>query len=668
MADNEQLIKINLDSKEFIHSAQEAKKVLGELGDVENISGLLAGFETLGLALGVVGAAFLAVKSSFDLAFDAEKIQKLNDQFELLSKNANVSYIELKEGMEKAANGMISTTELLQMANKAIVELGVNADKIPALMEVARKASSVMGTDMTESFDRITRAVATGNVTMLKRMGLVVDNTKSQVDYANAHHKMVDDLTAEEQKIAALNAVLNLNSTSLKGVKTDVDNLTNTWKQMKVAASEIGESFALIANKYINPVLKPAVTWLKDAFHALNTVMKKDVGEGATLAGNNLEYFSAKVGVARQTVLELQDKLSKVKDPYVKAGMEEDLIAARAHYTEMLKAASKYQADLKKDKEKQEESIEKPEAGTSGAGAAQLKMNEEILKIKAARIKEEISMDESYDQMQTHRGEQLVNMHDQVYTKIAEIQANAAGKDELTQRMAALQKEELLFKYAEDVKKVTEEMKNDQLNAANNAAKASAMTTDGIGKGFKAAALSASKDLGNMAVLGQQAFNALNKNGKSAFIALGDGSKSAGDAMKMFLLGSIADVAEAQGEFLLASGIGTFDPIQIAEGGALLSLSGLLRSLAGGGSSGGIGAGSGGGASGASSGGGATPSTATDLQATQAQQANQRNVTIAVSGNYFETEQTKRTLMEMIRQETDATSFSYVQINQGGAS
>jgi len=103
----------------------------------------------------------------------------------------------------------------------------------------------------------------------------------------------------------------------------------------------------------------------------------------------------------------------------------------------------------------------------------------------------------------------------------------------------------------------------------------------------------------------------------------------------------------------------------------LLALSGLLRSAAGGASSS-LGASTGGGGGGGGGGGAtasteATPATATDLQNTAAAQGPQKNVTIQVQGNYFETEQTKRTLMEMIRQETDATSFSYVQIPQGGA-
>ena len=44
-----------------------------------------------------------------------------------------------------------------------------------------------------------------------------------------------------------------------------------------------------------------------------------------------------------------------------------------------------------------------------------------------------------------------------------------------------------------------------------------------------------------------------------------------------------------------------------------------------------------------------------------------KNVTLQVMGSYFETEQTKTRLLEMIRENTDATDFKYQQIGVGGS-
>jgi hypothetical protein len=138
-------------------------------------------------------------------------------------------------------------------------------------------------------------------------------------------------------------------------------------------------------------------------------------------------------------------------------------------------------------------------------------------------------------------------------------------------------------------------------------------------------------------------------------------------AMKAAFLGVIADKAEAEGSALILEGAGMW-PIggyKIAAGGALVALSSLIRAAAGGGG-GGIGASS---SAGGGGGGGETrpPVTETqtrpDIQA--AQQAKGKSVTIAIAGNYFETEQTRRALLGMVRQETDATAFTYQQIPQG---
>jgi hypothetical protein len=42
-----------------------------------------------------------------------------------------------------------------------------------------------------------------------------------------------------------------------------------------------------------------------------------------------------------------------------------------------------------------------------------------------------------------------------------------------------------------------------------------------------------------------------------------------------------------------------------------------------------------------------------------------RNVVVNIHGNYLETPESRRYLLEMIRQESDATGFTYNQIGYG---
>ena len=667
MADEKQTFYIDLDAKEFISSAQEAKKVLGELGEVENISGLLGGFAKMGAALGLVGASLYALKEAFDLTLEAEKIDRINSQFDTLSKNAGIVGSELKEALEKGAKGLIDDTDLLEIANKGMIELGKNSMIMGQTLEIAMKISKVTGQEATSVFEGLNLAVASGNVRMLRQYGIIVDNEKALRAYAKTHGQYVSDLSEEQKKLAIGEAALRKAQDAYKGVSVETANLTTASKMLSVQWTEVKEAFSIAVEKVFRPVFIPVVNAMTVAVHSFGNGLKQVFGSDAQKATIGIETLNEKI---RQTDEEISsakkhegfwNKLISDEDLKKKVDNLEDYKSQLVSKMEELKAKSE---EINKSSGPSG-AVEVDRAESELRLSTRIKFEQDLIKLKQSRLSEEISMESDYDAIQEQRTEQIIAMKQSMEARIAEIEQSARKEGVEGTEIVEAQKQEIRNRYALDIQKLGLDMESDQVRAADNAAKQSAKITDGFSKGWKSASLNASKDLGNFAVLGQQAFNALNKNGKSAFIALGDGSKSAGDAMKMFLLGSIADVAEAQGEFLLSSGIGTFNPIQIAEGGALLTLSGLLRSLSGGGSSGGIGAGSGGGGSSASQ---STPETATDLQATQTQQANQKNVTIAVAGNYFETEQTKRTLMEMIRSETDATSFSYVQINQGGAS
>jgi hypothetical protein len=86
----------------------------------------------------------------------------------------------------------------------------------------------------------------------------------------------------------------------------------------------------------------------------------------------------------------------------------------------------------------------------------------------------------------------------------------------------------------------------------------------------------------------------------------------------------------------------------------LIALSGFLRSQGGGSSGGGGGGGS---VSGGGDGGSASLTTDSGQPAVS-EKAQNKAVTIQVMGNYFETEQTKTRLVEMIREASDATDFT----------
>src|SRR5437868_1134280 len=103
---------LNLDDTEF------AKTIISA---GERVTGLVGSLEGVAAMGGVIGVAFLAVKTALDLTKEAEQVKQINQQFEMLSANAGLASKALKDGLVEAANGLVDDTDLLHAANKAII-------------------------------------------------------------------------------------------------------------------------------------------------------------------------------------------------------------------------------------------------------------------------------------------------------------------------------------------------------------------------------------------------------------------------------------------------------------------------------------------------------------------------------------------------------------------
>lgn len=668
MADNTETetLKLDLDNEDFVKKAKHAQGALNEILDTDNLKGMLQGFESLGLALGVVGATVFALKESFDLVLDAEKIQKVNDQFSMLAQNAGVSATTIREDLVKAAGGLADDVDILQAANKAMVMLGNNSEHLGQTMELARKVTNVFGGDLISNFENINQAIATGQTRLLRHMGIVVDATKAQKEYAKSIGVAVQDLTEEEKKQAVLNATLEAGNKQFKGVHENSESLTVSLQKLKVTFNELKDAIALALDKSIGPAMRSAFSSISEKAEYFANVLNSKVATGSKQAEANIKVLQTEIEKLNRQI-EQQEEMKKYSFDSTREYTIASMQRQRAQLEESLKGA--------KDnfKKLHDEAIAAEEKSGAGGGGndekfnarreAQIKFDAESLKIQEQSLAMRAKNDADYEDLKIVRQEQYNNLYAIQQNEFDKLDQERAQQKIATDEEVAMRKRAIAEKTAEQIRKIVDESTNDEITASHNLAKANERTFSGIADGARAASIKASKDLGNFAKLGEQSFTAFNKNAVKAFESIGDGSKSAGDAMKGFMLNSLADIAEAQGQLLLASAL--LNPLNAVEGAALLVLAGVLRGAAGSaGSSSGIGGGGGG--------GGAQPeglqSSASSLSnpAIQTTPATpQKSVTLQVMGSYFETAETKRTLMEMIRQETDATDFKYVQINQG---
>lgn len=665
MADVQSFI-LDLDNADFVAKLQDTLGQVKKLGDAENMKGLIESLETAVVIVGAVGTAFLIAKAALDLTETAEQVAQVNNEFDLLTKNSGIATETLKEGLEKSANGLISNTDLLQSANKAIIELGANANKLPQIMDIARKATAAFGGDLQQNFEGINQAIASGNTRMLKHMGIIVDANQAYKTYAQSIGVTVDVLSQAGKQTAVLNEVLDQGSTKFKGVNSDALQTGNSIKQFWTSLKELYEVIAQIlsASDLFTGFFKGLAGYID--------TLKSDLIVMTTGWGKSQELVNVQIKGTQAHIADLNHQLDQLNnDKWAKLFGGDKVEETKNKLKAQIADAEASITQLEAKKNAAAGGGTGAASGAGGAAANQVDLdkqlaqqatfNKELQALRDQNTKAAVANETTIAQVEQHHAQEILQVEQDKNQKLQAIEAKRREGKITGAQADALKEQQIELSNTDKLAKMNDNLYSRKIKALDNFSVRSKSSAAQFSAGWQQSSLQAQANLSNFATMGKKAFDSLNKNGKSAFIALGEGSQTAGQAMKGFILGSIADMAEAQGEFLLASGIGTFNPIQIAEGGALLALSGLLRGLAGGASSS-MGGSSGGGDS--SGGGGSTTTPSTDNGSTtpNQSQAYQKTVTVAFNGPYYETDQTKQRLTELIRENTDATAFQYNQI------
>jgi hypothetical protein len=228
-------------------TADSLTKSLSKAFKIDGLADLNAGLNIVKSAVDKVGEAF---KKAFDLTLEGENLKKIDKQFEILAQNAGVSANALRDGLTQAAGGLVDNTDLIKAANGALVQLGVNAEKLPQLFEVARKTASVFGGTALERFQDISQAIATGQTRQIKSLGLVVDLDKAQKEYAKSLGSVNLKLTDQQEQFVRLNAVLDAAQKKYGAIQVSNESLSAQSQILKASFSDLGDTIALLFNKF----------------------------------------------------------------------------------------------------------------------------------------------------------------------------------------------------------------------------------------------------------------------------------------------------------------------------------------------------------------------------------------------------------------------------------
>lgn len=694
MADNTSQYTLNLDAEQFTAAANQAASALTGIGEAgEAIGALVDTLEHVGLALGVITVAFLGLEKIIESVFESEKIRQTEQQFNALSKAAGVYSDTLKKGLESASGGWATDTELMQHANKAMSELEVGVEKLPELMDAAKRATAVMGGEFLQNFDAMSQAVASGNTRQLRHLGIIIDQEKAYRDYARSIGVTVDTLSLAGKQQAIMDALLAQTSEKFKNVNGDLIQNTSLAKQFSATWKEISEIVTVVMGKFASPVISAALESMTYRAKQLKTYLQDMFGSGAEKNEAHLTRTKEKVQELYKEVQRLQAEIHKTNDPMQLEGYQRALDRTREKYnqaTAELKKTEEAEKSLAKTREQTSDQstkksladIDKVQKQRAEAAKESAALDRQTAAIERQNTQEEIKEMESVDEATKLYNKQRVQNVQETEAKITQIKAEQAqirakyaeGKLTQAQEVEQLKKTDQQIVQLNKLKdhqmaQDDAELARMQSQALDNYQDHSENVFEGVGRSFENMSKKNQMAMHDWGAFGTMTTDAFATHATGSIAAWGAGTEKATDAVKGMFAGMAGDIAMKYGEVMMLAGIWPPNPAAIAGGAALIALGGYLSSLGGAKTTAGTGSygGGGGGNYGLTGGSASNPSSSTPLPSSAGQQTRNgpSNVHITVQGSIFDTQATQTRIADLVRNAQDSTDFSIQKVGGG---
>ena len=183
--------------------------------------------------IGVLGAAIttisLTMKEAFGFGKQGAIINQINASFQhLIGTEAQAA--EMERRLSEAVRGTMTGEQLRVSIIKMLTGAeGEFADRVkeaaPALFEMAAAANKLNPTlgGTSVILEAMSQSIEMGTTRSLKRLGIIIDQTKAEKIYADSIGITTAELDEEQKKVAILNAALEYHDTLLRQVGGDVE-------------------------------------------------------------------------------------------------------------------------------------------------------------------------------------------------------------------------------------------------------------------------------------------------------------------------------------------------------------------------------------------------------------------------------------------------------------
>lgn len=215
-------------------------------------SSLLESFKQNWIAVtAAIAGAWFAVTQAWNLAGDAAKGLQQRASFSNLAASHGAASSQIISDLKRASAETVATRDLIEKAGTAML-LGIPADKLSRLMEIARASARVTGQSITKSFEDISLGVARQSRLIMDNLGIIIQEEKANKEYAASLGKTAEQLTDAEKRQAFMNATLKAGDEMIKRVgitgETAAEKMQRFETSMKNLKEVVGVGLLALLN------------------------------------------------------------------------------------------------------------------------------------------------------------------------------------------------------------------------------------------------------------------------------------------------------------------------------------------------------------------------------------------------------------------------------------
>lgn len=249
---------------------KQIDKSISELGKTSGKAGggfdelktkMMSGLATFGAVSAAAVGVGIAVKKAFDFAKAGASITQTAESFDLLLEKVGAAP-DLLDQLDKASLGTISKFDL--MTSTATLLAGAQGDlatalanSTPKLLEIAKAANKLnpaLG-DTNFQYQSLALGIKRASPMILDNLGLTLKIGDANEKYAKQLGKTVEQLTAEEQKMALLNATLDAGNVLIEQVGGNVEAAGDKFAQMEANISNLTDNVKVLTYEALGPLV-----------------------------------------------------------------------------------------------------------------------------------------------------------------------------------------------------------------------------------------------------------------------------------------------------------------------------------------------------------------------------------------------------------------------------